>query len=60
MESLIPALSVTAGVNYDTADNPYTAPGVEGLSYRGALITQNNFPGGWVLVTNFIMDRIAS
>jgi len=60
LKNLIPAISVSAGVNFDTEDNPYTAPGVEGLSYRGALITQNNFSGGWVFVTNIIMDHITS
>jgi hypothetical protein len=58
--SLIPAVSVAAGVNYDTPDNPYTAAAVEGLSYRGVLITQNNFSGGWVFITNFMLDRIGS
>ena len=58
--SLIPAVSVAAGVNYDTTDNPYTAPTVEGLSYRGVVITQNNFSGGWVFITNFMLDRIGS
>jgi len=58
--SLIPAVSVAAGVNYDTADNPYTAATIEGLSYRGVLITQNNFNGGWVFITNFMLDRIGS
>ena len=58
--SLIPAVAVVAGVNYDTKDNPYTAPTVEGLSYRGGVITQNNFYGGWVFITNFIVDRIVS
>lgn len=57
---LIPAVALSAGINYDTKDNPYTAYGVEGLSYRAALITQNNFFGGWVFVTNFMMDRISS
>ena len=57
---LIPAVAVAAGVNFDTKDNPYTASGVEGLSYRAALITQNNFYGGWVFVTNIMMDRISS
>jgi len=57
---LIPAVAVAAGVNFDTKDNPYTASGVEGLSYRAALITQNNFFGGWVFVTNLMMDRISS
>ena len=33
---------------------------VEGLSYRGVLITQNNFSGGWVFITNFMLDRIGS
>ena len=58
--SLIPAVSVAAGVNYDTPDNPYTAAAVEGLSYRGVLITQNNFSGGWVFITNFMLDGIGS
>ena len=30
------------------------------MSYRAALITQNNFYGGWVFVTNLMMDRISS
>jgi hypothetical protein len=58
--SLIPAIAVAAGVNYDTPDNPYTAAAVEGLSYRGVLITQNNFSGGWVFITYFMLDRIGS
>ena len=56
----IPAVAVSAGANFDTKNNPYTANGVEGLSYRAALITQNNFDGGWVFVTNLIMDRMSS
>ena len=56
----IPAVSVAVGVNYDTQDNPYTAPTIEGLSYRGTVITQNNFYGGWVFITNFMLDRIGS
>ena len=51
---------MAAGVNFDTKDNPYTAAGVEGLSYRASIITQNNFFGGWVFVTNVMMDRISS
>ena len=58
--SLIPAVSVAGGVNFDTKNNPYTAATVDGLSYRGVLITQNNFAGGWVVVTNFMLDRIGS
>lgn len=57
---LIPAIAITAGVNFDTENNPYTKIGVEGLSYRSSLITQSNFNGSWVLLTNFIVDRISS
>ena len=57
---LIPAVAVSAGLNFDSKNNPYTSASVEGLSYRAALITQNNFYGGWVFVTNFMMDRISS
>jgi hypothetical protein len=58
--SLIPAVSVAGGLNFDSEDNPYTATTVDGVSYRGVLITQNNFAGGWVFVTNFMLDRIGS
>ena len=58
--SLIPAVSVAGGVNFDSENNPYTAATVDGLSYRGVLITQNNFAGGWVFITNLILDRIGS
>ncbi|WP_435132369.1 transporter [Formosa sp. A9] len=57
---LIPAVSVFAGANYDTEDNPYTAPGVEGVSAKVVLITQHNFSNGWVFVMNFMGDRIGS
>jgi len=58
--SLIPAVSIDTGLNFDSKNNPYTAVKVEGLSFRGTLITQNNFAGGWVLVTNLSLDRIGS
>jgi hypothetical protein len=59
-KSLIPAVAVYAGANYDTKNNPYTAPDVEGFSPKVAIITQNNFVGGWVFVINLIKDRIGS
>ena len=59
-KSLIPAVAVYAGANYDTKNNPYTAPDVEGFSPKVAVITQNNFSGGWVFVINLIKDRIGS
>lgn len=59
-KSLIPAVAVYAGVNFDTKSNPYTAPEVEGISPKVMIATQNNFVGGWVLVMNLIKDRIGT
>lgn len=58
--SLIPAVSVYAGANYDTKNNPYTAQGIEGFSPKVMVATQNNFAGGWVFVINLIKDRIGT
>ena len=55
---MIPAVAVYAGVNFDTKNNPYVAPGVEGISPKIMIATQNNFAGGWVFVLNLIKDRI--
>lgn len=59
-KSLIPAVSVYVGANYDTENNPYTAPGIEGFSPKAMIATQNNFAGGWVFVMNLIKDRIGT
>lgn len=59
-KSLIPAVAVYAGVNFDTKNNPYVAPGVEGISPKIMIATQNNFSGGWVFVLNLIKDRIGT
>ena len=59
-KSLIPAVAVYAGANFDTENNPYTAPDVEGFSPKVMISTQNNFNGGWVFVMNLIKDRIGS
>ncbi len=59
-KTLIPAVAVYAGANFDTKNNPYTAPGIEGFSPKIALISQNNFNGGWVFVINLIKDRIGT
>ncbi|MCB0462591.1 MAG: transporter [Flavobacteriaceae bacterium] len=59
-KELIPAVAVYAGVNFDTKNNPYTAAGVEGISPKVMVATQHNFVGGWVLVMNFLKDRIGS
>lgn len=57
---IIPAVSVYVGANYDTKNNPYIAPGIEGFSPKVMIMTQNNFSGGWVFVTNLIKDRIGT
>ena len=59
-KSLIPAVAVYAGANFDSKDNPYTAPDVEGFSPKVMIATQNNFNGGWVFIMNLIKDRIGS
>ncbi|OBQ54136.1 transporter [Tamlana sp. s12] len=59
-KSLIPAVSVYLGGNIDSADNPFTAPGIEGFSPKVMIATQNNFANGWVFVMNFIKDRIGT
>jgi len=57
---LIPAISVYAGANIDFTDNPFT-PEAEGkISPKLVLATQNNFIGGWVFVTNIIVDRVTT
>jgi len=59
-KSLIPAISVYLGANYDTEPNPYTFTGIEGFSPKVMILTQNNFSNGWVLVLNLIKDRIGT
>ncbi|GEQ86497.1 hypothetical protein ULMS_20050 [Patiriisocius marinistellae] len=65
---LIPAISGYVGANFDFIDNPegkftnnYTVV-EEGLSIspKVALITQNNFKSGFVLVTNIIANRVTT
>ncbi|MGJ8550017.1 transporter [Winogradskyella wichelsiae] len=59
-KSLIPAVALYAGANFDTENNPYTAPEIEGFSPKIMISTQNNFNGGWVFVMNLIKDRIGT
>lgn len=59
-KTLIPAVSVYAGANYDTENNPYTAPTIEGFSPKIMIATQHSWNGGWVFVMNFIKDRIGT
>lgn len=56
---LIPAVSLYAGLNLATSDNPYLDPGQGPISPKVAIITQNNFEGGWVFVLNLIGDKLS-
>ncbi|WP_417860571.1 transporter [Winogradskyella sediminis] len=59
-KSLIPAVAIYAGANFDTENNPYTAADIEGFSPKIMIATQNNFNNGWVFVMNLIKDRIGT
>lgn len=58
--SLIPAVSVYVGINIDGENNPYTAPGIKGVSPSFTIATQNNFNNNFVLITNLILERIGT
>ncbi len=57
-KSLIPAVAIFVGGNFNTELNPYIAPGLEGFSPKITVSTQNNFNGGWVFVTNFVANHL--
>ncbi len=57
---LIPAISFYAGANFDFADNPFTPEPESSISPKFVLSTQNNFVGGFVFVTNIIVDRVTT
>ena len=54
----IPAVGVYAGVNLNSKS--IYLPEGEGISPKVMIITQNQFSGGYVFVTNIIADRITS
>lgn len=58
-KTLIPAVAVYAGANFSFGENPYLYEGERNFSPKLALISQNNWNGGWVLVTNLIIDKIS-
>lgn len=59
-KTLIPAVSVFAGANFSFGeDNPYLFEGEGKITPKFALITQNNWRGSWVLVTNIILDKLS-
>ncbi len=56
---LIPAVGVFAGMNLNF-DSAYKHPDDSNISPKIMAITQNQFSGGYVLVMNFIADKISS
>lgn len=63
-KSLIPAVSAYVGMNYVSPNNPFTFEGDPTISPKFVVMTQNNWynsnAGSWVLVTNFIVDKITT
>lgn len=61
---LIPAIAIYAGANFDFTSvdtpNPFIPEMESSISPKLVLSTQNNFIGGWVFVTNIIVDRITT
>ena len=58
-KTLIPAVAIYAGANFSFGDNPYLYEGESKFSPKIGLITQHNWSGSWVLVMNFIIDKIS-
>jgi hypothetical protein len=59
-KSLIPAVAVYAGANFDSKNNSFLPTGIEGFSPKIMVATQNNFSGGWVFIMNLVKDRIGT
>ena len=57
---LIPAISFYAGANFDFADNPFTPESESSISPKFVISTQNNWVGGFVFVTNIVVDRVTT
>ncbi len=58
-KTLIPAVAVYAGANFSFGDNPYLFEGEGKITPKFVLSTQNNWRGGWVLVTNVVLDKLS-
>lgn len=58
-KTLIPAIAVYAGANFSFGDNPYLFEGEASITPKFILSTQHNWTGGWVFVSNLILDKIS-
>jgi len=59
-DELIPAISIYAGANFDSANNAFTPEDPFTISPKVSIQTQNNFKSGFVLVTNITPDRFTT
>ena len=59
-KDFIPAISFYAGANFDFAENPFTPEPESSISPKFVISTQNNWKGGFVFVTNIVIDRITT
>ena len=59
-KNLIPAVSIYAGANFNFSDNPFLVTPDPLFDPKVMLVTQNQFEGSHVFVTNFYYDKISS
>jgi hypothetical protein len=67
-KDLIPAVAVYAGANIDFTENPIdkltnpysTSDDAISISPKFVIATQNNWVGGFVFVTNIVVDRVTT
>lgn len=57
---IVPAVALYAGINLNFNNNPFIVSKQEIIDPKVMLITQNQFYGSQVFVTNFFADRISS
>ena len=57
---IVPAIALYAGVNLNFSNNPFVPVNQEIIDPKVMLITQNQFYGSNVFVTNFYADKISS
>lgn len=56
----IPAVAVYAGFNMNSSNNPYVPQDQSTWTPRAMIALQNHFSGGWVFVTNLMINHISS
>lgn len=59
-KSLLPSVSLFAGMNFNSSGNDFNSTLNKSISPKVMLITQNQFPGSNVFVTNIFYDNIGT